>query len=98
MSDLISKAEVLSLLESMMETYWDRKQILSVVRSNIEKLPSAEPKKGKWIKENVVLTSNPPQYVWHCSECGNPERGFSAHILTNHCPACGAKMEGETNE
>ena len=58
----------------------------------IERLPSAEPK-GRWIKENRVLTSNPPQYVWHCSECGNPERGFSVHILTNHCPACGAKME-----
>ena len=55
----------------------------------------AKPKNGKWIKENRVLTSNPPQYVWHCSECGNPERGFSIHILTNHCPACGAKMEVE---
>lgn len=46
MSDLISKAEVLSLVEHMMETYWDRKQILSIVRNGIEKLPSAEP---KWI-------------------------------------------------
>lgn len=56
-------------------------------------LEASAEKTGKWIKENRVLTSNPPQYVWHCSECGNPERGFSVHILTNHCPACGAKME-----
>ena len=53
----------------------------------------AEPIKGRWIKENMVFTSDPPQYVWRCSECGYSEHGFSAHILTNHCPACGAKME-----
>lgn len=61
----------------------------------LNELEASAEKTGKWIKENRVLASNPPQYVWHCSECGNPERGFSAHILTNHCPACGAKMEVE---
>lgn len=50
MSDLISKAEVLSLVERMMETYWDRKQILSIVRNAIEKLPSAERK--DWMEQN----------------------------------------------
>ncbi len=61
----------------------------------LNELEASAEKTGKWVKENRVLTSNPPQYVWHCSECGNPERGFSIHILTNHCPACGAKMEVE---
>lgn len=42
MSDLIRRNEALSLIESMMETYWDRKQILSIVRNGIEKLPSAQ--------------------------------------------------------
>ena len=42
MSDLISKSEALELIEHMMETYWDRKQILSIVRNGIEKLPSTE--------------------------------------------------------
>lgn len=46
MSDLTRKSEVLSMVERMMEIYWDRKQILSIVRDAIEKLPSAE----QWIQ------------------------------------------------
>ena len=42
MSDLINRNEALALIETMMETYWDRKQILSIARSNIEKLPAEE--------------------------------------------------------
>lgn len=45
MSDLTRKSEVLSMVERMMEIYWDRKQILSIVRDAIEKLPPAE----QWI-------------------------------------------------
>lgn len=82
MSDLISKAEVLSLLESMMETYWDRKQILSVVRSNIEKLPSAE-KKGRWIVGKYPL--------YTCSECEGTFQDVGYGF--DFCPNCGARME-----
>ena len=60
----------------------------------IEQIPSAE-KTGKWIKENRVFTSNPPQYVWYCSECSTSVYGFSSGILTPYCPYCGAKMEVE---
>ena len=54
--------------------------------------------KGKWLKELVVLTSNPPQYRWHCSECGCVLFGFDNNILTDYCPSCGAVMEGEEYE
>ena len=57
-------------------------------------MPSAE-KTGRWIKENIVFTSDPPQYVWHCSECSTSVYGFSSGILTPYCPYCGAKMEVE---
>jgi hypothetical protein len=96
MSDLIDREEALTALRDTLKSGGKSKGLRPVTFEMIwaiKSLPSAEPKKGKWIKENIVLTSNPPQYVWHCSECGNPERGFSIHILTNHCPACGAKME-----
>ena len=84
MSDLISKSEVLSLLESMMETYWDRKQILSVVRNNIEMIPSAESKKGKWVQ------TNPPERSDNivCDQCG-----YDSIAKFIYCPNCGAKME-----
>ena len=65
--------------------------------SAIEDAPTIEErKKGEWIREDIVLTSIPPQYQWHCSECGYFARGFSPTKLTNYCPSCGAKMEGNT--
>lgn len=51
-----------------------------------------ERKRGKWIRENIVLTSNPPQYQWHCSECGRMVHWFTAEVLTDFCPSCGADM------
>ena len=57
-----------------------------------------EVKKGEWIKENIVLTSNPPQYRWHCSNCKEIIFGFTDDVLTNYCPNCGADMMGEDNE
>ena len=63
----------------------------------IDRQPTIEPerKKGKWIRENIVLTSNPPQYKWHCSECGRMVHWFTAEVLTDYCPNCGADMRGD---
>ena len=57
-----------------------------------------ERKKGEWIRENIVLTSNPPQYQWHCSECGRMVHWFTTEVLTDYCPNCGADMRGEEDE
>ena len=57
--------------------------------------PYIEKIKGRWVKENIVLTSLPPQYQWHCSECKKMIYGYSAKVLTNFCPNCGADMRGE---
>ena len=54
-----------------------------------------ENKRGKWERENIVLTSYPPQYQWHCSECGEIKCGFDSGVLTNFCPNCGADMREE---
>lgn len=53
-------------------------------------LPSAEPKKGKWIFAKY--------FVWECSECGkNPTRGMGytqrRDELFRYCPYCGTEME-----
>lgn len=95
MSDLISRQEVKEILR----TEWiklfpvELDPYLSLALEKIENIPSAESKKGKWIKENVVFTSNPLQYRWRCSECGTLVYGFSSGILTPYCHNCGAKME-----
>ena len=52
-------------------------------------------KMGHWVKEDIVLTSYPPQYQWHCSECGETVHGFSDEVLKDRCPNCGIKMEKE---
>lgn len=52
-------------------------------------------KQGRWILENVVLTSYPPQYQWHCSECGHILQGYDKSCLTTYCHNCGAKMRKE---
>ena len=97
MSDLIDRGSVIDELNKLDVS--DGVGISSIACSvqesainAIHHLPSVE-KTGKWIKENRVLTSNPPQYVWHCSECGTSIYGFSSGILTPYCHQCGAKME-----
>ena len=66
----------------------------------LNNLPAADVRpvvRGKWVQENIVLTSYPPLYKWHCSECGEIKRGFDSGVLTNYCPNCGADMrEGQT--
>lgn len=67
----------------------------------IDLIPTAdvmERKKGQWIRENIVLTSNPPQYQWHCSECGKMVHWFTTGVLTNFCPNCGADMRKEKED
>lgn len=50
---------------------------------------------GKWIKENIVLTSLPPKSRWHCSGCGSINDGYDESVLTPYCPNCGAKMDAD---
>ena len=49
---------------------------------------------GKWIEDNIILTSNPPQHRWHCSQCGFARLGVDRSTLEPICPSCGADMRG----
>ena len=51
-------------------------------------MPSAQPKKGKWIDkgDDYVLR-------WECSECKK-----RYHYIFNYCPNCGAYMRTEDGE
>lgn len=55
--------------------------------NEIEQLPPAQPKRGKWIKIS-------PANIYECSECGK-------NVMTNDicaydfCHGCGADMRGE---
>ena len=52
----------------------------------IEQLPSAQPKRGKWIDKFEETRES----LSYCNLCGYPVSYF---YKTNFCPSCGAKME-----
>ena len=49
---------------------------------------------GKWIEDNIILTTNPPQHRWHCNQCGFVKCGFDHSALEPVCPNCGTNMRG----
>jgi hypothetical protein len=58
--------------------------------NDLEKLPSAQPMRGKWI-----CTGSPDEswgMMYECSICGNHDYGG------NYCSYCGAKMEDSEDE
>ena len=58
-----------------------------VTMQNLEKLPTIEPRKGKWIYSREHGTAK----VWTCSECGWNDIGE-----WNFCSNCGADMREVT--
>ena len=59
----------------------------------INKLPPAEPKRGRWISADAIFGGVP----FYCSECGENTRDtVMGKPRWNFCPNCGAKMEVTT--
>ena len=77
-------------------------EIMSHIEVEIATLPSAQPKRGKWIERNP-LNSNKCRLI-ECDQCGNSYIvGFNVpyeHWIDNrnYCEKCGADMRGEQNE
>ncbi|MBR5316016.1 MAG: hypothetical protein IKU44_04415 [Firmicutes bacterium] len=96
-SDLISKKALLKTLEDI-EKKFDRKKDILVNRGYMV-LVLAEPTvdavvHGEWEDDTGHLDS---MKQYKCSECG--KRPILNHnwvsLLTNYCPNCGARMDGE---
>ena len=92
MDDLISRqAAIDAILKINDYNNSDRANALGLAEFAITTLPSAQPKKGKW----VDMGKDPATGKWdtrlhiYCSECGHR----SDDKPTKYCPNCGAKME-----
>lgn len=69
--------------------------------AEIEKLPAAKPRKGKWEVCNILDYAQRPsgRKILRCPFCGYLTGEFRSmvdyyHKLTHFCPNCGAEMEG----
>ena len=98
MTDLIDRQAAIDAIEEMqipiMRSEFSEEQFVFTGMSEalraIKDLPSAQPRKGKWIKENPYSGI----YRYACSEC------YAHHRARyDFCPSCGADMrEGDSDD
>ena len=93
MADLIDRQAAIDAVNSL--TY--PSSLVDVKRKLVD-LPSAdavEVRHGHWIHDGLDI---PHGVDWmHCSECGN-RNVYCPAAMTNYCPNCGARMDGEQDE
>lgn len=91
MTDLISRQAALDALEWK----WAGKAAIDAIKN----LPSAQPKKGKWIRIVKHHKDDEQEYGYYeisCSECG-AIRKIGWHDA-RFCPNCGAEMRSYEDE
>lgn len=77
------------------------KQITEDFCMDIDEQPTIEERKtGKWERHNTYHGDDTSGFVdpdWRCSECGRQANvnALCMYNLTEFCPHCGARMEGE---
>ena len=92
MDELISRKQAIEVVQNR-HMMLSKEKVLLI--NDLEKLPPAEPKTGKWERHY----SRPNVYadlLWHCSECGYRSSDNWADKF-NFCPNCGADMRGDKN-
>lgn len=90
MSDTISRQAAINM-KGLLED-WTGKEYEAVLVEDIERLPSAQPKRGKWIRDGHHI---------RCDQCGiymcDTDREGDK-IPNNFCPNCGSYNGGEIND
>ena len=89
MDDLISRQAAIDALITVKSCLVEEEQLfMDCLISDIERLPSAYPKKGRW-----RLLHKDIEGVWFgCTNCGNGMI-FDDYKPYDYCPNCGARME-----
>ena len=108
MDDMISRRAAIDIVDG-----WFKRIGLNgdICLDGLRQLPSAQPKKGKWIKDRgqQILMQNFIERgeVWRvCSVCGAGHMIGHKYAIDkayhdrhhNFCPNCGADMRGEQDE
>ena len=94
MADLIDRQKIKARFEPWLKVKGYSEGELNIIRAvlyEITIMPSAE-RHGKWIHDGYDF---PHGVDWmHCSECGKIGV-YCPAAMTNYCPHCGARMDGE---
>ena len=112
MSDLISRQTAIDAINDRIKAAieWGKRAETDEIKTRAEqaiatfceasltlkKLPSAQPRKGKWIKQH-----DEGCWWYECSCCGDYplKSAYGDDQLSDFCPWCGASMvRGETDE
>ena len=102
MNDAINRKDTISAILSIehIAELSDGDAVIRVSAVNyvLRNLPSEDVqavKRGYWIHDGLDI---PHGVDWmHCSECGKRDK-YCPAAMTNYCPNCGAKMDGEKND
>ena len=104
MDELISKRAVIEAIEKARANVGHNLErsigksiieILDDVGRDVDRLPSAQPKRGKWISADAIFGGVP----FYCSECGeNTWDTVMGKPRWNFCPNCGADMREVSDE
>lgn len=89
MQDTISRQQAIEAVQNR-HFMLSKEKVLLI--NDLEKLPSAQPKRGKWIYKTDLITA--PTGYWECSECKEGRLLYEE----NFCPNCGADMRGEQDD
>ena len=96
MDDLISRQDAIEAVQNR-HMMLNKEKVLLI--NDLEKLPSAEPKRGRWIYCEDSMADCVDGY--RCDQCGffvpwdYKHKGIDYIQDYNFCPNCGAKMRGE---
>ena len=80
MDDLISRQQAIDEFYKYPNINWTTLDVIEKINS----LPSAQPKRGKWV---LVCDNNGMHFI--CNKCG----AWRYHQEQKFCGECGAKME-----
>lgn len=96
MSDLISRQDAVNAVLGI--TMYQGRVPVDTVMYRISKIPSAEPKTGRWVRKEKEINDcdGHRAYYWYeCDNCGArpPKDQWGNEWHSDFCPKCGSKME-----